>query len=144
MSRYVGLGRVINGIPEQTLIWLSNDNPQATVHDIDVINQIIGDAEDLVDDTLRGRYTLPLLNVPTSVGRITLYIARHDLYARRPENAVPADVVRTYNAALKTLEAIRDGSLNLGDETQASQPDNGNFHVRGPDRKISDSVLNGY
>lgn len=144
MARYVDMSRVTNGIAQQTLVWLSNDDPQASYPNDAVINQIIADAEDLVDDALRGRYSLPLQNVPTSVGRIALAIARHDLYARRPETPVPEDLRRMYNEAIKGLNAIQAGTLHVGDETQASQPDGGDFHVRAPARIVSDKLLEKY
>ena len=144
MGRYADLTRVIDGIPGQTLIWLSNDDPQATVYNLAVINRIIADAEDIVDDTLRSRYTLPLPSVPTSVGRITVSIARHDLYARRPETPVPVDVVRTYKVALDWLEQIQDGSKHLGDDKQVDIPDGGDFRIRASAKKFSDDKLAGY
>ena len=144
MGRYADLARIIDGIPEQTLIWLSNDDPQATTHNLSVINRIIADAEDIVDDTLRSRYTLPLPTVSTSVGRITVSIARHDLYARRPETPVPVDVVRTYRVALDWLEQIQECSKHLGDSLQVDIPDGGGFRIRASAKKFSDDALAGY
>lgn len=143
--RYATLPRVILGIPGQTLIWLSNDDPAASAVDEAVIEEIVGNAEDLIDDHLRGRYALPLVAVPSSVAVLAVKLARHDLYARRPETEVPKDVVREYEAALKTLSAIRDGKLTLGIKTtQEAQPEPGAAHVRAPNREFSDEVLAKY
>lgn len=143
--RYVTVAKVAAGIPQQTLIWLSNDDPAATEPNHAVIDEIIGDKEDLIDDHLRSRYPLPLSSVPTTVGHVAVKLARHDLYARRPETEIPKDVVREYDRAMEMLRAIRDGKLHLGVEaTQQAQPEAGSVKIRAPGRMLGDDVISQY
>jgi phage gp36-like protein len=143
--RYASIDRVTRGIPETSLIQLSNDDPEATIPDLAVIQEIVGNVEDVIDDHLRGRYTLPLEAVPTTVATIAIKLARHDLYSRRPETEVPKDVVREYDGAMKMLASIRDGKLTLGIEaTQAVQPEPGAARVRASDRAFPDATLDQY
>ena len=107
--RYCSLADLQLAIPPQTLIWLSNDDESATAMNQAVVEEAVRQAEELVDAHLRGRYTLPLEPVPSVVKDMTVNLARHWLYARRPEGSeLPDAVTRTYKSALQMLEAIRD------------------------------------
>jgi phage gp36-like protein len=134
--RYCTLADLRLSIPEQTLIWLSNDDPQATTLHQDVITEAIRQAEEMADAHLRGRYSLPLEPVPTVVKDVTVNLARHWLYARRPEgNELPDAVTRTYKSAVHLLEAIRDGKLTLGSTTTSQYvPEPGAHKVRASHR----------
>lgn len=143
--RYTSPARIARRIPRQTLVWLSNDDPEAEDLDEAVVEQIAESNEDLIDDHLRGRYVLPLAEVPTTVADIADRLVQHDLYARRPETEIPKDVVRLHQNALQTLAAIRDGKLTLGIvATQARQPEPGGFKVRAPARALGDDALGQY
>lgn len=144
MPRYCQISDVTDGMSEAVLIQLSNDDPEATTTDESLIDRIIGDVEDLIDDNLRGRYTLPLAEVPTSVRRIAIALARHDLYARRPQTGVPDDVTRIRKEELKNLEAIRNRVLSLGDHLQVPQPDTTSIKARTPSRFFDDNKQSAY
>lgn len=139
---YCTLADLQLAIPLTTLIQLSNDDPQATEIAAYVVERAVEQAEELIDAALRGRYTLPVITVPTVVRELTVSLARHWLYARRPEGGeLPAAVVSTYKAALKILENIRTGSLTLGLPTGASTPEPGKFKVSASKRRFSDDTL---
>ncbi len=92
--RYCSLADLQLAIPAQTLIWLSDDNPEAAGINLPVVEEAVRQAEELVDAHLRGRYVLPLDPVPTVVKDMTVNLARHWLYARRPEGSELPDPAR--------------------------------------------------
>ncbi|MDR1311107.1 MAG: DUF1320 domain-containing protein [Burkholderiaceae bacterium] len=144
--RYCTLADLLLAIPERTLIQLSSDDPLAVAINEAVVEQAVQQAEELVDAHLRGRYTLPLESVPTVVRNATVHLARHWLYARRPEgNELPDAVVRTEKSALKIMESIRDGKLSIGvPATGEATPEPGEMKVRTKPRVFDNALLEKY
>jgi phage gp36-like protein len=143
--RYCSLADLQLAIPAQTLIWLSDDNPEAAGINLPVVEEAVRQAEELVDAHLRGRYVLPLDPVPTVVKDMTVNLARHWLYARRPEGSeLPDAVTRTYKSALQMLETIRDGKLTIGAPTGEAAPEPGEMKVRARPRRFGSDLLDRY
>lgn len=128
--RYCTRGDIGNAIPEMTLIQLSNDDPAAMSPNENVIEDGVRQAEELVDGYLRGRYNLPLDPVPTVLRDAVVYLARHWLYQRRPEGALPDAVKDSRKDTIKLLESIRDGVVTLGMPTGQAAPEPGEIRVR--------------
>ena len=143
--RYCSLDDLQLAIPPQTLIWLSNDDESATAVNVGVVEQAVAQAEELIDGFLRGRYNLPLDPVPTIVKDMTVNLARHWLYARRPEgNELPDAVVRTHKSAMSLLETIRDGKLTIGQPTGEALAEPGEVKVRARRRIFGQDTLDRY
>lgn len=147
--RYCSLADLQLAIPLQTLIWLSNDDESATAMNQAVVEEAVRQAEELVDAHLRGRYILPLggadAPVPSVVKDMTVNLARHWLYARRPEGSeLPDAVTRTYKSSLQMLEAIRDGKLTIGAPTGEAAPEPGEMKVRARPRRFNSDLLDRY
>lgn len=146
--RYCTLDDLKLVIPARTLAQLSNDTPPATEPNLEVIERAVTTAEETVDGYLRSRYELPLQQVPTVVRDLTVNIARHGLYARRPDGKddLPPAVVRSYKAAMDMLVAIQKGLLSIGVATsQAAQPEPGKMRVkRSGSRRFSSDFLDKY
>ena len=121
-------------IPERTLIQLTNEEVDFSVPaavNTTVVDSCIRYADELIDAYLRGRYTLPLAEVPTVLRDIAITLVRYRLYARRPEGAVPDTVKDDHKEARRQLEAIRDGKLTLGlQTTQKDVPESGEIRTR--------------
>lgn len=128
--RYCTRADIGNAIPEMTLIQLSNDDPAAMSPNENVIEDGVRQAEELVDGYLRGRYNLPLDPVPTVLRDAVVYLARHWLYQRRPEGALPDAVKDSRKDTIKLLESIRDGVVTLGMPTGDAAPEPGEIRVR--------------
>ena len=128
--RYCTRADIGNAIPEITLIQLSNDDPAAEQPNENVIGDGVRQAEELVDGYLRGRYNLPLDPVPTVLRDAVVYLARHWLYQRRPEGAMPDPVKDSRKETIKLLESIRDGVVTLGMPTGQAAPEPGEIKVR--------------
>lgn len=118
--RYVSLTQVTNAIPANTLIQLSNDDVYAQTIDIAIVEQVVSMAEDKVDAYLQSRYTVPLQTVHSLVTEIVVRLARYNLYSRRPEGDLPDAVKEAYKDAMRELEAIRDGKILLGINTDST------------------------
>lgn len=148
--RYCSLADLQLAMPLATLIQLSNDTvveygqPEPTLN-LAVVEEAVHQGEELVDAHLRGRYNLPLDPVPSMVKNMTVNLARHWLYARRPEGSeLPDAVTRTYKSALQMLEAIRDGKLTIGVPTGEAAPEPGEMKVRARPRRFSSDLLDRY
>ena len=128
--RYCTRADIGNAIPEITLIQLSNDDPAAEQPNENVIGDGVRQAEELVDGYLRGRYNLPLDPVPTVLRDAVVYLARHWLYQRRTEGAMPDPVKDSRKDTIKLLESIRDGVVTLGMPTGQAAPEPGEIKVR--------------
>jgi len=133
-----------NAIPLMTLTQLSNDDPGARQPDEQVIASSVRQAEELVDGYLRGRYHLPLDPVPTVLRDAVIYLARHWLYQRRPEGALPDAVISARKDTLKLLESIRDGVITLGLPTGHAVPEPGEIRVRARPPHFSAQLWAGY
>jgi phage gp36-like protein len=128
--RYCTRADIGNAIPEMTLIQLSNDDPAAMSPNENVIEDGVRQAEELVDGYLRGRYNLPLDPIPTVLRDAVVYLARHWLYQRRPEGALPDAVKDSRKDTIKLLESVRDGVVTLGMPTGHAAPEPGEIRVR--------------
>ncbi len=143
--RYCSLADLQLAIPPQTLIQLSNDDESAAEMNVAVVEEAVRQAEELVDAYLRGRYNLPLSPVPSVVKDATVNLARHWLYARRPEGSeLPDAVTRTYKASLHILESIRTGKLTIGVPTGEAMPEPGEMKVRTRPRRFGSDLLERY
>ena len=128
--RYCTRADIGNAIPEMTLLQLSNDDPAASLPNESVIEEGVRQAEELVDGYLRGRYNLPLDPVPTVLRDAVVYLARHWLYQRRPEGALPDAVKDSRKDTINLLVSIRDGVVTLGMPTGQAAPEPGEIRVR--------------
>jgi phage gp36-like protein len=142
--RYCTRADIGNAIPEITLIQLSNDDPAAEQPNENVIGDGVRQAEELVDGYLRGRYNLPLDPVPTVLRDAVIYLARHWLYQRRPEGALPDAVKDSRKDTIKLLESIRDGVVTLGMPSGQAAPEPGEIRVRARPQQFSSDLWEKY
>ena len=142
--RYCTRNDIGNAIPEMTLIQLSNDDPAAMLPNEGVIEDGVRQAEELVDGYLRGRYNLPLDPVPTVLRDAVVYLARHWLYQRRPEGALPDAVKDSRKDTIKLLESIRDGVVTLGMPSGQAAPEPGEIRIRARRRKFGGDLWERY
>lgn len=140
---YLTVAQLMRSFQAQMLVQLSNDDHRATEVDEAVLVQAITIAGERIDAALRSRYQLPLTDTPTMLETYCLHLARHWLYARRPETKLPETVKECYSQTIKELEQIALGRLHLGlkavqTETETTTgdllPDVGEYAVRAPKR----------
>ncbi|KFX07751.1 Mu-like prophage FluMu protein gp36 [Pectobacterium betavasculorum] len=131
---YCTLADLLEQVPESTLIQLTNETvgfdappPVNTT----VVDSCIRYADELIDAHLRGRYTLPLTEIPTVLRDIAVTLTRYRLYARRPEGTMPDTVKDDNKVATRQLVEIRDAKLTLAlPSTRQDVPESGEFRVR--------------
>jgi phage gp36-like protein len=78
-----------------------------------LVRRALSDATAEADSYLQGRFLLPIPFVPPVLTQITADIAIYRLLVLRPDHAVE-DARRRYEDAIKRLERIRKGQLDLG------------------------------
>lgn len=121
---YATQQHMVDRYGEREIIQLTDNGPTQTGAIVaDVLTRALEDADAEIDGYLAGRYTLPLSTTPRVILGIACDIARYRLFVE----AVPEVVERRYKDAVKLLENIAKGVVNLGlDDTgaPAATPDN--------------------
>jgi len=82
--------------------------------------QAISDAEDFVDESLQGIYTVPLTSPSTTIKKVTFYIALYFMYSYRYQSEVPENIVNDYKWALQYLKDVEGGNKKIVDQTELS------------------------
>jgi len=110
MPAYATVQDIIDRYGERTLWDLLNGEGETLDHT--PVEQALADASEEVDASLRGRYALPLANVPAVVRRLAIDLA---LAMLPTEAAGDNDLVQERaKAARKMLDAVRKGDVDLG------------------------------
>lgn len=116
---YTSEQQLIDRFGERELIQLTDRGvPRYDVINSDVLNAAINDAQALIDGYLAGRYALPLASVPTSLSRIAGDLVRYYLY----DEHIPEHIQTKFKDAVKMLEAIGKGDINLGLDAAGGSP----------------------
>ncbi|GAB4212729.1 MAG: DUF1320 domain-containing protein [Synechococcales cyanobacterium] len=108
MYATVGDFIAIFGTFEATQLTHLND-PNQTEPDESRLERALADSSDLIDGYLRGRYPLPLVSIPRMLVSVCCDIARYRLC----QNRLDEEIADAYKAAIKTLESIAKGVINL-------------------------------
>jgi len=108
---YANAQQMIDRFGEQELIQLTDRaNPPLNTMDDAVLAAALDDADAEINGYLQARYTLPLASVPLNIARMARDIARYRLY----DDAVTDAVQKRYDQAIKELERISKGIIQLG------------------------------
>ena len=100
-------------IENKLLVQLTNDDPKAYLADEDRITKIIELANSMIDDALRGQYTLPLVAKHRVLTEIGIEISIYNFYLIRNRSKMPEDVRTNYQSALKMLDDYSKGYKKL-------------------------------
>lgn len=125
MSAYIDLEYLLGAITQRELRELTSDDGKALT-EADVTRKIEA-ASDEADTYLRGRYALPLSEVPATLKIIVRDITVYRLYSNRPTAEPPKIVADLYAAATRKLEKIAGSDLLLfeppsGEVSEVSTP----------------------
>ncbi|MEJ1358344.1 MAG: DUF1320 domain-containing protein [Candidatus Sedimenticola sp. (ex Thyasira tokunagai)] len=112
---------LIDRYGEIELIQLSDHDGVGEI-DTDVLDRAISDAEGEIDGHLGGRFQLPISPLPKSLQRIACDIARYYLY---DDNATE-QVTKRYNDAVKFLQGVAKGTINIGIASSGDKPSSQN------------------
>lgn len=119
---YSSLDDLKNRISLEELIQLTDDDNLGVVNTT-LIDQLRLEADDLIDQHLKGRATLPLTSAPQVLVGVSADLTLHLLHYRRG-GELPGSVLEQHKNAMKTLELFRTGKLNISDAiTLEKSPD---------------------
>jgi len=118
---YVSVNELKNRIEREDIEELSNDDTGAT-DSVALINEVIYDAQDMVNSYVQTRYSTPLSEpVPRVIRDVTSTIAIYYLHLRRDWTLTEA-MTKAYNDAMKWLRDLAAGKtmLDIANNSNAS------------------------
>ena len=106
---------LIDKYGNQLLINITIKEPDGTETepDLTVISREIGRVDGIIDGYLRGRYTLPLAEIPTELAGYAEDMAIARIYGCMPERTIPEDVKDNSKAAITWLKDVQKGLATL-------------------------------
>lgn len=111
-----------------------------TIDDV-VLGKALADADSVIDMHLAVRHALPLASVPRVLRNIACDLARAYLY----EDRITEHVQKRHDAAMKLLEQLRDGKVQIGlDDLNQPTPTTGGPQFTEPRRVFSADQLADY
>jgi phage gp36-like protein len=117
------------------------DEQAATATALALIEQKLLDADSVIDGYLISRYETPLAVVPRLIVGVACNLARYALY----DDIATEQITQRYKDAVKLLEAINAGKINLGkNDSQVAPQDHGSVKCAAPDRVFNASSLEGF
>jgi phage gp36-like protein len=118
MADYTTQADLVTRFGKPELIELTNREEESTGAIVaTIVIMAIDDAEAIVNSYLRGKYTLPLEDVPQPLPKITADIARFFLHG----DHVTETVRENYEAAISWLKDVARGRVTLAlDSTEAN------------------------
>lgn len=108
----------------------------------DILNICISDASSEIDSYLRGTFILPIVNIPDKIKRICAEITVKYLYDRK--NLYDEDADRDFKRAIKDLEKIKKGTIDLELPELTEDNQTGAVHFPEGKQNFSQSSLSGY
>lgn len=141
MGNYIVKADILEQLPEDTLIQLTDDENLGTVNDARV-DAAINDAEGEADGYLSTRYTVPLSPAPASIKKFTADIAIYNLFGRR--DTVPPDREKRYENAIKFLVNVSKGIVTLGAQEPEPTTTAGSVEFTSNERTFTRSKLEGF
>lgn len=133
---------ILNQLDEETLIQLTDDPGYGEVDD-DVVDRAIADADATIDSYCQGRYVLPLSPVPAKVRMVSVDIAIYNLYSRRGDTAPDVRKDR-HKEAIRWLEKVAEGKVELGADTPASDNTAHSVDIENEDREFTRTKMSGF
>jgi len=136
---YATQQNLIDRFGERELIELTDraDPPTGAI-DAAVVTKALADADGAINGYLAVKYQLPISPVPVMFERFGCDIARYYLY----EDRVTDQVRRRYEDAIKYLEGVASGKVNIGvDASNQAPSSSGGPEVSAPDRIFTGDSL---
>lgn len=148
---YTTAETLIEKYGNQHLIYLTIKEPTGAeiTPDLTVINREIGRVDGIIDGYLRGRYALPLAEIPPELAGYAEDMAIARIYGCVSERTIPEDITRAAREAVAWLRDIQKGLATLSVATllpasSGEEPGATGFFrtsKKAEDRVFSDSTL---
>lgn len=139
---YATLSDLVAQFGDREVLALTDRNDDG-VADSALVASALQRASDTIDSYLSSRYPLPLTVVPSQLVDICCDIARYKLCGAEVTETEPVRL--RYKDALKMLEQIRDGKIDIGLTVAGVAPaENASVRVIGGSRTFSRGSLQDY
>jgi phage gp36-like protein len=139
---YTTLDDIKQQVEEAILVQLTDDAGAGAV-DTDVVTAAITEADGTIDSYCQGRYTLPLYPVPPRVVGLSRDIAIYNLYSRRVDE-MPENRKDRFKEAIRFLELVAAGKVDLGASTPAPQNTGNTVDIESNDRLFTRDKMQGF
>ena len=147
---YSTINSVSKKVDQAFFIQFLNDenrqNEEIDLMDVDDVivvrfNQIADEVADEVDNSLRGRYKLPLSKISSTIQSISDERVIYNVKKRRLRDAMPESEQKIYNDSTKMLQQIQRGELTLDVDplAEGTQGISGEIRVN---KAASDRIFN--
>lgn len=133
---------ILNQVEEEILIALTDDGELGSVDD-DVVVRAIADADSTIDAYCQGRYTVPLSSAPAKIRQISVDISIYNLFSRRDDTA-PETRKDRHKEALRFLEKVAEGKIELGSATPAPSTTGNTVEIESSDRVFSRDKMSAF
>lgn len=148
---YCSLDDIQKQVSKDTLIQLTDDSQVSEIDSI-IIEESILYSETLINGYLRGRYTLPIVNIaldaepPDILKILAVDLCIYRLYSRRFQTDTPDSISEKYKNSIRILEQIQKGIISLGIEIAGTAPELGEYRTNKShqDREFCRDRLNKY
>lgn len=139
---YATLANLVAQFGEREVLALTDRSGLGVIDDV-VLADALRRASNTIDAYLAARYPLPLSVVPDQLVEICCDLARYKLCGA--EVTETEEVRNRYKDALKTLELIRDGKIDIGLSIAGQAPaESASVRVIGGGRTFDRTSLNDY
>lgn len=111
-----------------------------------LIDEAIADADGEIDGYLAKRYAVPLAPVPKVINKFSKDIALYNLMSRAglDEAGREGNYLTRYNAAIKFLTLVAEGTVSIGTETEdPASAAAGGFKVKSNSRLFTREKMRG-
>jgi phage gp36-like protein len=133
---------IVNQIDSTVLLQLTDDAGTGVI-DAGIVTRAIADADATIDSYCQDRYTIPLSPVPAKIRQVSVDISIYNLYSRR-EDVVP-DIRKERNqAAIRFLEKVADGKIQLGVATLTPTNTDNSVSISGNTRLFTRDKMSGF
>lgn len=139
---YCTIENITERIGETALIQLTDDAGTGEA-DEDLATAAIGAASATIDSYCQGRYSVPLTPIPAQIAGLCVDIAVYNLYSRS-DLAMPEVRKDRYNAAIRFLEKVADGKIQLGADTPAQINTDNTVNITSAPRNFTRRKMRGF
>lgn len=110
---YTTLALLRRYIPDHIIEQLSDDDGIGEINE-DVVNEMIDQAQTMIDGFCRGRYPVEMddADVPEMIQDICTKLTAYKLYGRRLVTTLPETISKDYKYSIDMLRQIQSGKIS--------------------------------
>ncbi len=138
---YSAQADILEQLPAATLIELTDDAGAGAV-DADAVTRAIADADATIDAYAQARYSVPLSATPDKIRQVSVDLAIYNLFSRL--DSVPEVRADRKKDAVRFLERLSDGKIDLGLETVAEANSGASVDIDNETRIFTRTKMSGF